>query len=260
MLGKSPPVNLRNYILVTAAYWGFTLTDGALRMLVLLHFSTLGYMPVTVAFLFLLYAFCGIVTNLMGGWIASRLGLRVTLVAGLALQVAALIMLARLDSGWSEVFSVAWVMASQALSGIAKDLTKRSSKSAIKVLLPANEQGTLCQCVAILTGSKNALKGARFFLEGYLLAVVVVGGLWRLDWLWFGWGLGWRCRGSWVNRNPKSDGVICGRRAGQLMSCAWAGSSCLGRAIFGLSSGCRCFCTVCSVGNLPRSERSWRAG
>ena len=127
-------MNIRNYIVVTAAYWGFTLTDGALRMLVLLHFFNLGYSPVTLAFLFLLYEFFGIITNLLGGWIASRLGLRVTLVAGLALQVAALAMLAQLNLAWSEAASVVWVMATQALAGIAKDLTKMSSKSAIKVL------------------------------------------------------------------------------------------------------------------------------
>ena len=45
----------RNYAIVTAAYWGFTLTDGALRMLVLLHFYRLGYSPFNLAFLFLLY-------------------------------------------------------------------------------------------------------------------------------------------------------------------------------------------------------------
>ena len=71
--------DLRNYTLVTAAYWGFTLTDGALRMLVLLHFHELGYSAVQIAFLFLLYEFCGVVTNLVGGWVGSHLGLKVTL-------------------------------------------------------------------------------------------------------------------------------------------------------------------------------------
>ncbi len=162
-------MNLRNYIVVTTAYWGFTLTDGALRMLVLLHFFNLGYAPVTLAFLFLLYEFFGIVTNLLGGWIASRMGLRITLVAGLALQVAALGMLARLNPAWSEMVSVVWVMVTQALSGIAKDLTKMSSKSAIKVLVPPDAKGTLFKWVALLTGSKNALKGVGFFLGGFLL-------------------------------------------------------------------------------------------
>jgi hypothetical protein len=165
-----PVLNVRNYLLVTAAYWGFTLTDGALRMLVLLHFFNLGYSPVTLAFLFLLYEACGIVTNLLGGWLASRLGLRVTLVAGLGLQVAALGMLAVLNPAWSEAASVGYVMLSQALSGIAKDLTKMSSKSAIKILVPAGERGALFKWVALLTGSKNALKGVGFFLGGFLLA------------------------------------------------------------------------------------------
>ena len=161
--------DLRNYTLVTGAYWGFTLTDGALRMLVLLHFHQMGYSPVQIAFLFLFYEFFGIVTNLLGGWIGSHLGLKITLFAGLALQVLALSMLALLDPGWSVTVSVAYVMAAQALSGIAKDLTKMSSKSAIKVLIPEEAQGTLFKWVSVLTGSKNALKGAGFFLGGLLL-------------------------------------------------------------------------------------------
>lgn len=161
---------LRSYTLVTGAYWGFTLTDGALRMLVLLHFHALGYSAVQIAFLFLLYEFFGILTNLIGGWIGSHLGLKITLLAGLALQVLALAGLALLDPTWPMALAVAYVMGAQALSGIAKDLTKMSSKSAIKVLIPEEAQGTLFQWVAILTGSKNALKGAGFFLGGVLLA------------------------------------------------------------------------------------------
>jgi predicted MFS family arabinose efflux permease len=162
--------DLRNYTLVTGAYWGFTLTDGALRMLVLLHFHALGYSAVQIAFLFLLYEFFGILTNLIGGWIGSHLGLKVTLFAGLALQVLALVALGLLDPTWPMALAVGYVMGAQALSGIAKDLTKMSSKSAIKVLIPETAQGTLFKWVAILTGSKNALKGAGFFLGGVLLA------------------------------------------------------------------------------------------
>ena len=162
--------DLRNYILVTGAYWGFTLTDGALRMLVLLHFHGLGYSAVQIAFLFLLYEFFGILTNLIGGWIGSHLGLKLTLFAGLALQVLALAALALFDPAWPVALAVAYVMGAQALSGIAKDLTKMSSKSAIKVLIPDAAQGALFKWVAILTGSKNALKGAGFFLGGVLLA------------------------------------------------------------------------------------------
>lgn len=161
---------LRNYALVTGAYWAFTLTDGALRMLVLLHFHALGYGAVQIALLFLLYELCGVGTNLLGGWIGANLGLRVTLFGGLALQIFALGMLALLDPAWPLALSVGYVMAAQALSGIAKDLTKMSSKSAIKVLLPAGAEGALFQWVAILTGSKNALKGAGFFLGGVLLS------------------------------------------------------------------------------------------
>src|SRR5690606_24819364 len=163
---------VRNYIFVTLAYWAFTLTDGALRMLVLLHFHELGYSPVQLAFLFLFYEFFGIITNLFGGWLAAHVGLRVTLFSGLALQVLALGMLSLLEPGWSKAASVAYVMAAQALSGIAKELTKMSAKSSIKVLVPEEAASSLFKWVALLTGSKNALKGAGFFLGGLLLTVL----------------------------------------------------------------------------------------
>ena len=163
-------IGLRNYTIVTAAYWAFTLTDGALRSLVLLHFHELGYSPVQLAFLFLLYEFFGIVTNLVGGWLAARTGLRFTLVVGLALQVIALGVLAMLNREWSVSVSVVYVMGCQALSGIAKDLTKMSAKSAVKVLVPKGDDSGLFKWVAILTGSKNALKGAGFFVGAFLLA------------------------------------------------------------------------------------------
>src|SRR5579864_7357251 len=163
--------SVRSYALITGAYWGFTITDGALRMLVLLHFYSLGYSDVSIAFLFLFYEFFGIVTNLFGGWIASRSGLRVTLYGGLILQIAALGMLAQLRPTWSHLVSVVYVMCAQALSGIAKDLTKMSAKSAIKVIVPDAGDGALFKWVARLTGSKNALKGAGFFVGGALLSM-----------------------------------------------------------------------------------------
>jgi len=162
-------VDLRNYIVVTTAYWGFTLTDGALRMLVLLHFHTLGYTPLELALLFLLYEFFGIVTNLLAGWIGARFGLKLTLYCGLGLQVFALSMLSMLDPAWEKVLAVAFVVAAQGLSGIAKDLTKMSSKSAIKLVVPDDAHSALFKWVALLTGSKNALKGVGFFMGAALL-------------------------------------------------------------------------------------------
>ena len=179
----------RSYTIVTASYWGFTLTDGALRMLVLLHFHSLGYSSVQLAFLFLLYEACGIVTNLLGGWIGSRFGLKLTLFSGLATQVVALLALSLVQPGWLEALSVAYVMAAQALSGVAKDLTKMSSKSAVKLLIPAlesreAENRALFKWVAVLTGSKNALKGVGFLLGGVLLG-----------WVGFQWTL-WMMAGA----------------------------------------------------------------
>lgn len=157
---------LRQYALITGSYWAFTLTDGALRMLVVLHFHQLGYSPLQVALLFLFYEFFGVITNLGGGLLAARLGLNATQHLGLALQILALAMLL-VDP---VLLSVPWVMAAQALSGIAKDLNKMSAKSSIKLLVPADQQGRLFRWVALLTGSKNALKGAGFFLGAALLA------------------------------------------------------------------------------------------
>ncbi len=164
------PQGLAAYIAVTAAYWAFMLTDGALRMLVLLHFHTLGFTAVQLAYLFLLYEVAGIVTNLSAGWIAARFGLTSTLYAGLGLQVVALVALAQLDPAWGLGASVAYVMAVQGLSGVAKDLSKMSAKSAVKVLAPKG-QGGLFRWVAVLTGSKNAVKGLGFLLGAALLAL-----------------------------------------------------------------------------------------
>ncbi|MBA3908748.1 MAG: MFS transporter [Rhodobacter sp.] len=162
---------LRAYAAVTAAYWAFMATDGALRMLVLLHFNALGFSPLQLAWLFLLYELAGILTNLAAGWLAARFGLAATLYAGLGLQVAALVALAQLDPGWGIAASVAFVMAVQGVSGVAKDLAKMSSKSAVKLLAPG-EAGGLFRWVALLTGSKNAVKGLGFFLGAALLALV----------------------------------------------------------------------------------------
>ncbi|MCX6393293.1 MAG: organoarsenical effux MFS transporter ArsJ [Solirubrobacterales bacterium] len=161
--------DLRNYILVTAAYWVDTLADGASRVLVLFFFYSLGYSPFELASLFVFYEVFGIVTNLVGGWLAARFGLKTTLFAGLSVQVVALSMLGLAPNAW---LVVGYVMASQALSGIAKDLTKMSSKSAVKLVVADGDESGLYRWVATLTGSKNALKGVGFFLGGLLLTVV----------------------------------------------------------------------------------------
>lgn len=159
---------VRQYLLITGNYWAFTLTDGALRMLVVLQFHQLGYSPLQIAMLFLFYEVFGVVTNLVGGWLGARIGLNRTMNIGLGLQVIALAMLL-VPSGW---LMVSWVMAAQALSGVAKDLNKMSAKSSIKLLVPADQQGALFRWVAALTGSKNALKGVGFFMGGALLTAI----------------------------------------------------------------------------------------
>ncbi|WP_299269651.1 organoarsenical effux MFS transporter ArsJ [uncultured Psychrosphaera sp.] len=163
----SLPTQIKQYLIITGNYWAFTLTDGALRMLVVLYFHQLGYDPLSIAMLFLFYEIFGVITNLVGGWLGAKLGLNKTMNIGLGLQIIALAMLT-VDATW---LTVIYVMAAQALSGIAKDLNKMSAKSSIKLLVPEDTQGKLYKWVAILTGSKNALKGVGFFLGGLLLTL-----------------------------------------------------------------------------------------
>ena len=174
----------RHYAIVTASYWGFTLTDGALRMLVLLHFYSLGYSPFTLAFLFLLYEAAGVLANLIGGWLATRYGIARMLTVGLVTQICGFTLLSMLDPTWTPAMSVAWVVLSQGVCGVAKDLTKTASKSAIKVTqAQAQEQGAgqLFKWVAWFTGSKNAMKGVGFFLGGLMLqALGFQGSLWAM--------------------------------------------------------------------------------
>jgi predicted MFS family arabinose efflux permease len=177
---------IRQYLIITGNYWAFTLTDGALRMLVVLHFHQLGFSPLSLAMLFLFYEIFGVITNLIGGWLGARIGLNKTMNIGLGLQVIALLAL----TAPTAMLTVPWVMAAQAISGIAKDLNKMSAKSSIKTLVPAGAEGKLYQWVALLTGSKNALKGVGFFLGGVLLtllgfsgAVLLMASLLLLVWL-----------------------------------------------------------------------------
>ena len=160
-----------SFFLITFSYWLFMLTDGALRMLVLLHFHTLGFTPLQLAYLFLLYEFFGMVTNLTAGWVAKKIGLNITLYSGLFLQILSLLLLTQIDKNWSITLSVIFVMATQGLSGIAKDLTKMSSKSSVKLLAPDNNS-KLFQWVSFMTGSKNAVKGFGFLLGSLLLTFI----------------------------------------------------------------------------------------
>ena len=174
----------RNYAIVTAAYWGFTLTDGALRMLVLMHFYRLGYSPFTLALLFLLYEAAGVAANLVGGWLATRYGIARMLAVGLSTQIIGFLLLSLLNPAWTAAMSVAWVVVAQGICGVAKDLTKTASKSAIKITADqAKNQGSgqLFKWVAWFTGSKNAMKGVGFFLGGLLLdSLGFSGALWAM--------------------------------------------------------------------------------
>lgn len=162
------PAGIRNYLVVTSSYWSFTLSDGALRMLVLMHFFRLGYSPFTLAFLFLLYEAAGVAANLIGGWLATHFGITRMLIVGLTTQIIGFLLLSVVSPDWTAAMSVAWVVLAQGICGIAKDLTKTASKSAIK-LTASDAPGQLFRWVAWFTGSKNAMKGVGFFIGGLLL-------------------------------------------------------------------------------------------
>ena len=210
---------VQQYITVTLSYWAFTLTDGALRMLVLFFFHGLGYSPLEIASLFLLYEFFGIVTNLYGGWLATRIGLNSTLQIGLGLQIFALAMLAVDPS----LLSLVYVMVAQAISGIAKDLNKMSAKSSIKLLVAEDQQATLYRWVAALTGSKNTLKGLGFFLGGALMTTLGFRGglvamiLLLLTTLALTWG---RLQSSTTDYKPKFTETLSKSRPINLLSSA----------------------------------------
>lgn len=212
---------LKQYLIITGNYWAFTLTDGALRMLVVLYFYQLGYSPLSIAFLFLFYEFFGIVTNLVGGWLGARIGLNKTMNIGLALQILALAML----TVPTEILTIVYVMTAQALSGIAKDLNKMSAKSSIKLLVPSEENSKLYHWVAVLTGSKNTLKGIGFFLGGILLtwlgfraAIITLATLLTLVWFFSLFSLQ-KDLGRAKN-NPKFKDLVSKSRAINLLSAA----------------------------------------
>jgi predicted MFS family arabinose efflux permease len=220
MLARLSP-DVRQYLVITGNYWAFTLTDGALRMLVVLHFHELGYSPLQVALLFLFYEIFGVITNLVGGWLGARIGLNRTMNIGLGLQVAALSMLL-VPTAW---LTVPWVMSAQALSGIAKDLNKMSAKSSIKLLVPGDRQGALYRWVAALTGSKNALKGVGFFLGGTLLTAI--GFRWSVAAMAIGLALVWLLSLVLLKRDlgkarskPKFRDLLSKSRAINLLSAA----------------------------------------
>lgn len=166
---------VRNYAIVTAAYWGFTLTDGALRMIVLFTFFKLGYSPFTLAFLFVLYEAAGIGANLIGGWLAARFGITRMLMVGLVTQICGFLVLSAVSPLWGAGLLVPWVVMAQGICGVAKDLTKTASKSAIKITeadAKGGGNGRLFRWVAWFTGSKNAMKGLGFLLGGLLLEAI----------------------------------------------------------------------------------------
>ena len=158
-------------IRIAIAYNLLTMSDGALRMIVLFHYASLGYSAFSLATVFAIYELCGIVVNLVGGALAQRLGALATLRVGLLLQATVLVIMAI-----PSTLPAVWIiMLLQGCAGIAKDLTKISAKSAITAL-HNHDSTTLFRAIAWLTGAKNTLKGVGFFIGGVLFVSIGIRG------------------------------------------------------------------------------------
>jgi len=162
------PSGAADYLLVTLSYLAFTLTDGAMRMLVLLHLHAQGETAWGLALILLPYEAAGVFTNLLSGFLGARFGLKPILTVGLLLQAGACLLLAADPAR----LSITYVALTQILSGVAKDFVKNSAKSYVKALQPENQGARLFRWVAWMTGSKNAMKGVGFFAGGALLGWV----------------------------------------------------------------------------------------
>ncbi|CAM9245362.1 unnamed protein product [Scytosiphon promiscuus] len=187
-----PVAAMRNLYTAAMSYNGYTVTDGALRLIVLLHAADLGFNAIEIAFMFSAYEVAGVFTNLFGGVAGSKYGLRCTLLTSLTLQIACLAALTQTEPILGDLKEATpgstryleatiYITAWQALAGVAKDLMKLTGKATPKLVTKEGAEGRLFQLVAWLTGMKNALKGFGSFLGALLVAQIgYVDSLWIL--------------------------------------------------------------------------------
>jgi len=168
--GFSDP-RLRPFVIISITYLLFTVTDGAIRMIVLLHAYNKSFSALQVAFMFTLYELAGVFTNLAAGMMGARWGIRFTLIVGLCLQIFSYGLLFGWKDDWSQRTAIIYVTIAQMFAGIAKDLTKLGGKTVTKLVTPEGKHTRLFQLVSLLTGWKNSLKGVGYFLGSALLEV-----------------------------------------------------------------------------------------
>lgn len=168
--GFSDP-RLRPFVIISITYLLFTVTDGAIRMIVLLHAYNKSFSALEVAIMFTLYELAGVFTNLAAGMMGARWGIRFTMIMGLCLQILSYGLMFGWQDEWSKEQAMVYVTVAQMFAGIAKDLTKLGGKTVTKLVTPEGKDTRLFRLVSLLTGWKNSLKGVGYFLGGALLDV-----------------------------------------------------------------------------------------
>jgi len=168
--GFSDP-RLRPFVIISITYLLFTVTDGAIRMIVLLHAYSKSFSALQVAVMFTLYELAGVFTNLAAGMMGARWGIRFTLIVGLCLQIFSYGLLFGWNDDWSQRTAIIYVTIAQMFAGIAKDLTKLGGKTVTKLVTPEGRHTRLFRLVSLLTGWKNSLKGVGYFRGSALLEV-----------------------------------------------------------------------------------------
>lgn len=159
------------FAVISISYLLFTVTDGALRMIVLLHAYNLRFSAMQVAVMFVLYELAGVFTNLGAGLAGARWGIKMTLITGLCLQLLTYGLLFAWDEKWSQTQAIVYVTVVQMFGGVAKDLTKLGGKTVTKLVTPDEQSTKLFKLVSLLTGWKNSLKGVGYFLGSALLPI-----------------------------------------------------------------------------------------
>ena len=150
---------LRPFVIISSSYLLFTITDGAIRMIVLLHAYNKSFSALEVAIMFSLYEMAGVVTNLAAGFMGAAWGIKFTLTIGLALQLFSYGLLFGWQDDWSKETAIIYVTVAQMFAGIAKDLTKLGGKTVTKLVTPDEQETQLFKLVSFITGFKNSLKG-----------------------------------------------------------------------------------------------------
>mmetsp|Transcript_19708 Transcript_19708/g.29246 ORF Transcript_19708/g.29246 Transcript_19708/m.29246 type:complete len:265 (+) Transcript_19708:113-907(+) len=162
---------LRPFVIISSSYLLFTITDGAARLIVLLHAYNKSFSAFEVALMFTLYELAGVVTNLLAGIMGAKWGIKVTLLTGLLLQLVSYGLLFGWQDDWSKEQAILYVTMAQMWGGVAKDLTKLGGKTITKLVTPEEQETKLFKLVSLITGWKNSLKGVGYFLGSALLQI-----------------------------------------------------------------------------------------